>query len=170
METAKEKIIQLLIRSTTIFPNNDHIPVTIYKQVYDPSNHTAEEIASGFEDLFSRNSWGDMWRDIVYPYPHYHSTAYEVLGVFAGSDQVRLGGDDPLTSTTVSLHPGDVIILPPGVAHESLGSSEDFSCVGAYPNGQIPDLLRADADRLQAQRNIDAVPKYQKDPVTGQLS
>lgn len=147
------------------FPNNELEPTTFYSSVF-PKDRDSEQIASDFETLFSANGWGQSWRDIIYPYQHYHSTAYEVLGVFSGHDRVRLGGDDPDTTVTIDLQPGDALLIPPGVAHISLGRSEDFSCVGAYPLGQDPDLLLGKPEELQqARENIRNVPQPPIDPV-----
>jgi uncharacterized protein YjlB len=60
-----------------------------------------------------------------------------VLGVASGSVRVRLGGD---SGKTVVLRAGDVVVVPAGVAHKSEGASPDLVVVGAYPQGQSPDM------------------------------
>ena len=55
-------------------PNSD-LPVLIY--------HGADEIsgdATACEALFERNRWWRFWRDGIYSFHHFHSTAHEALG------------------------------------------------------------------------------------------
>lgn len=162
------------------FPNNSEQPVQVYKDVFGTqaneakgAEEQAEGLAVAFEELFSAHGWGNGWRDIVYPYPHFHSTAYEVLGVYVGTDSVQLGGGEEGEegALVVDLQPGDVLLLPPGVAHKSLRPSPDFLCVGAYPiGGQEVDLLYGRPEELaQALLNIRAVPCFASDPVLGLL-
>jgi uncharacterized protein YjlB len=101
----------------------------------------------------------------VYPFPHYHSTAHEVLGVYRGHARLRLGHS---TGVEIIAETGDVIVIPAGVGHQNLGASEDFHVVGGYPDGQSADLLRGNkGERPQADRNIEAVPLPIGDPVNG---
>jgi uncharacterized protein YjlB len=123
------------------------------------------DAASIFENLFEANQWSGCWRNGIYPYPHYHSNAHEVLGVFSGSATVQFGGERGITE---KLNPGDVAILPAGVGHKNLGSSADFGVVGAYPFGQEPDMnYGASGERPRADQNIARVPRPTLDPVYG---
>ena len=64
--------------------------------------------------------------------------------------------------------PGDVIVIPAGVGHKRVESSEDFGVVGAYPGGRHWDLLRGrPGERPQAESNIAAVPLPENDPIYG---
>ena len=138
------------------FPNNNHLPVIVYRHVFD-----AEAVsASKFEDLFRRNHFGRSWRDGIYTYHHYHSTAHEALGCYAGRAQVRLGGDDEGVRQDVELSAGDAILIPTGVAHKNIGQDADFAVVGAYDiDGKTYDMnYGKDADeRRRAEANMKQV-------------
>ena len=60
-----------------------------------------------------------------------------------------LGGDGGLTT---ELGKGDVVVIPAGVAHKNLGSSADFACVGAYPDGRSYDMNYGNEDERPASR------------------
>src|SRR5581483_10867523 len=105
------------------------------------------------------------WRDGIYTYHHYHSTAHEVLGVFNGSATVQFGGEHGLKQ---KVNAGDVIIIPAGVAHKNLGASSAFGVVGAYPRGQTWDMNYGRAEeRPRADENIVHVALPKRDPVYG---
>ena len=69
----------------------------------------------------------------------------------------------------MALAAGDVVVIPAGVAHKSLGAGNDFVVVGAYPRGQEGyDMCRGKREeRLQADRNIVSVPLPGADPLYG---
>jgi hypothetical protein len=62
------------------FPNNQKLPLLVYEQSVDLNG--AADPAAVFERLVVKHQWGDAWRDGVYPYHHYHSTAHEGLGTW----------------------------------------------------------------------------------------
>ena len=45
------------------------------------------------ENVFRRNGWGDMWRNGIFPYVHYHSMIHEGMGIARGRAKVRFGGN-----------------------------------------------------------------------------
>ena len=144
-----------------IIPNSK-LPVLLYRHAV---RLPPGDAASAFEQIFTANEWTGTWRNGVYPFHHYHSTAHEVLGVFRGSARVQLGGERGLVNT---LNPGDVVIIPAGVGHKNLGSSADFGVVGAYPLKQEPDMNYGKAsERPRADQNIARVPRPARDPVYG---
>jgi uncharacterized protein YjlB len=152
---------QLVFKDDGSIPNNT-LPLLLYREAFAPDR---KDLASVMEQRFAENDWTGSWRAGVYPFLHYHSTSHEVLGVFSGSATLRLGGAQ---GTTVEVRLGDVIVIPAGVGHQNLGSSADFSVVGAYPGGRQWDLLRGlRGERPQADRNIAAVPLPDNDPVYG---
>ena len=152
---------QLVFKDDGSIPNNT-LPLLLCREAFAPDR---KDLASVMEQRFAENDWTGSWRAGVYPFLHYHSTSHEVLGVFSGSATLRLGGAQ---GTTVEVRLGDVIVIPAGVGHQNLGSSADFSVVGAYPGGRQWDLLRGlRGERPQADRNIAAVPLPDNDPVYG---
>lgn len=116
-----------------IFPNS-RLPLVLYRMAVKLAGH---DPAAVFEQVFAANHWLGGWRDGIYLVHHYHSTAHEVLGVYRGSARVELRGERGVVH---DLGPGDVIIIPAGVAHKNLGSTGDFGVVGVYPQGQNPDM------------------------------
>lgn len=143
-------------------PNNRRLPLLVYARAIDPE--TADP-AGAFEALFAANGWIPAWRNGIYPFPHFHSTAHEVLGIAAGRPRVRLGGD---RGVVVELAPGDVVLVPAGVGHQRLQPCPELIVVGGYPRGQSPDLCRGlAAERAKVQAAIDLVPDPERDPVSG---
>lgn len=144
------------------FPNNPHLPLLLYPQVVTLKD---KDPAAVFETRFQIHNWGGTWRNGVFTFHHYHSTAHEVLGVYRGEAHIRLGGP---RGVDVRILAGDVVVIPAGVAHQKRLSSSGFAVVGAYPRGQSPDMCRGKADAVRrAENDIQAVPLPEMDPVYG---
>lgn len=142
---------------------NSNLPLLLYHQSVSISSR---DPANVFEELFEEHGWSDSWRNGIYSYHHYHSTAHEVLGIYRGSAKVQLGGEHGVIH---EVRAGDVIVIPAGVAHKNLGSSEDFGVVGAYPEGQQMDMnYGKSGERPRADQNIARVPLPKMDPVYGE--
>jgi uncharacterized protein YjlB len=156
--TSDEGPVRLIVlEDDGIFPNNSR-PVLLYAGAVDRDPKAVEA-------LFTGNDWPAAWRNGVYPYHHYHSTAHEALGVYSGSATVQFGGPD---GTAVTIGAGDVAVIPAGVAHKCLECSPDFRVVGAYPRGQRWDMCYGEpGERPEADRRIAAVPEPAGDPVRG---
>ena len=94
-----------------------------------------------------------------------YSTAHEVLGIYEGRVNARLGGG---RGTLVTLVAGDVVVIPAGVAHKNDGASADFHVVGAYPVGTSPDMQHGKpGERPGTDRNIARVGMPAGAPVRG---
>jgi uncharacterized protein YjlB len=155
-------VITRLLKDDGTFPNNSKLPLLVYRGILVlPQSNPAAVV----EKLFERNGWHGCWRNGIYGFHHYHSSAHEVLGVYGGCAQVQMGGNHGASLTVAC---GDVIIIPAGVAHKNLESDSEFRVVGAYPRGQGPDMCYGKAgERPRAEKNISKVTLPKMDPVYG---
>jgi uncharacterized protein YjlB len=142
---------------------NSRLPLLLYRGAVGT---TGGDPAAVFEARFARHGWVGAWRDGIYDFPHYHTTAHEVLGIACGWAEVRFGGE---AGETIRVETGDVVVLPAGTGHQRLDGSADLLVVGAYPDGQEADLIHADRQPLTAAAlaRIAAVPLPAQDPVRG---
>src|SRR5215831_6218325 len=91
MPDAKDNIgpLAIVFRDDGLVPNNP-MPFLVYRGAVDVANGDPEKT---IEDLFGAHGWGDMWRNGIFDYLHYHATVHEALGVARGHARVRFGGD-----------------------------------------------------------------------------
>ncbi len=139
-------------------PNNQRLPVLIYKRVL-PDGASSKEL----ESMFAANGWTGIWRNGVFDYQHYHSGAHEVLGVGRGSGTLLIGGPE---GQSMEVETGDCLILPAGTGHQNLGCSRNFEVVGAYPVGQHADI-QTSAPSSEMKARISSLPIPESDPVQG---
>ncbi len=160
-----------LLKPNGWIPNNPQLPVLLYRAALPQP--AGEPLATAMEQVFTANGWPPQWRNGIYTFHHFHSTAHEILGIAAGEVQVLLGGPvtGPTTGQTstgrdLTLSAGDVVALPAGTGHCKLRSTPDLLVIGAYPTGQHWDICRTALSpaALEAMRHI-AFP--QSDPVQG---
>jgi uncharacterized protein YjlB len=144
-----------------LVPNNP-LPFLVYKGAIDVDNSHPEKTIEG---LFGANGWGDMWRNGIFDYLHYHATVHEALGIACGHARVRFGGD---RGQEIDVAAGDVAILPAGTGHQCLSASPDFSVVGAYPPGPRMHVTRPTPENhRKALKTIPEVKLPKSDPVLG---
>lgn len=142
---------------TTRFPVLVYEGVVKFNRAFDP--------AATLEVLLEGCGWGDLWRDGIYPYVHYHSRIHEVPAVASGSASVRIGGN---RGRTLKIRSGDVLVLPAGTGHECLRYSSDFLVVGGYPATGVYDECRGSfSERQKSLRSIAKVPVPATDPLFG---
>jgi uncharacterized protein YjlB len=159
------EIISQSLEDDGTFPNNPENPLVVYKKAIRLASSKGAEI---IEDVFHTNRWGGSWRNGIYPFHHYHSTAHEVLGIYKGNARVQFGGEK---GPILAVEAGDVVIIPAGVAHKNINSSQNFRVVGAYPAGQFWDMnCGKPGERPAADQNIAKVPDPKTDPVYGDES
>jgi uncharacterized protein YjlB len=155
------KPLTIVFADDGLVPNNP-LPFLVYKRAVDVANAHPERT---IEALFGANGWGDMWRNGVYDYLHYHATVHEALGVARGNAVVRFGGDK---GQEIAIAAGDVAILPAGTGHQCLSASADFCVVGAYPPGPPMQITRPTPENhAKALKTIPEVKVPKSDPVMG---
>jgi uncharacterized protein YjlB len=161
MKVKESRVITRVLKDAGTIPNS-RIPVLIYQGALELPK---EDPASAIEALLHANDWGNDWRNGIFSYHHYHSTAHEALFVFSGSAKVQLGGESGVIET---IGAGDVIVIPAGVGHKNLGASGDFHVVGAYPPQQNVDMnYGKPGERPRVDENIARLSLPSTDPVFG---
>lgn len=161
MDHHKPEYVSRIFHDDGIFPNNSPLPLIILNSPLQSSAITPEL----FERIFTDNGWPAAWRNGLYDFHHYHSTAHEVLGVYLGWVRACFGGPG---GETLEAHKGDVIVIPAGVSHCNMSQSSDFRVVGGYPAGQPWDMMYGKSgERPQADLNISQVAIPLTDPVFG---
>jgi uncharacterized protein YjlB len=163
MSAVKERIepATLFFKDDGLVPNNA-LPFLVYRGAVNLDNADPERT---IESIFAGNGWGDMWRNGIYDYLHYHSTVHEALGIAKGRARVRFGGD---SGEELEVAAGDVAILPAGTGHQCLSASDDLSVVGAYPPGPKMQITRPTPENhAKALNTIPQVKLPKTDPLLG---
>ena len=144
-------------------PNNPVLPLVLYRGGVGLAGSPDPETM--IEKAFGSNGWGNMWRNGIFPYAHYHSMIHEAMGIARGRAKVRFGGDN---GETIDVIPGDVVILPAGTGHQCLWHSAELVVIGAYPpSGKINLCRGSKAEHAEALVTIPNVPLPEADPVFG---
>ncbi|MET0465704.1 MAG: cupin domain-containing protein [Chitinophagaceae bacterium] len=141
---------------------NSRYPLLVYQQVF---SQRGDKGGDWLEERFAVNGWTNTWRWGVYPFHHYHSNTHEVLGCFSGEALLHMGGEK---GEKLTVKAGDIIVIPAGVGHKCISHSDDFTVLGAYPDGLDPDLMTGGKhERPDADKNIAAILKPSADPFSG---
>lgn len=157
----KPSVIRFILKDDGQFPNSS-LFLLIYK---DAITLPGKDDSSIFKEIFKSNNWSNSWLNGIFDYHHYHSITHEVLGVYEGTANVQFGGPQGVSEDITK---GDVIIIPAGVAHKCNSASEDFKCIGAYPEGMDYDIKKGEpSDRPKADENINNVKLPDTDPMYG---
>jgi len=145
-------------------PNNPRLPFLLYRNAIDLSGTPYPEEV--IEAIFRENGWGEMWRNGIYPYVHYHSMIHETLGIARGRAKVRFGGGE---GRDLDIGSGDVVVLPAGTGHQCLWAAPELVVIGAYPRAGRYNLCRGSkAEHAKALTTIPLVPVPMSDPVHGE--
>ena len=67
--TAHMEPLTFVFTDDGLVPNNP-MPFLIYKGAIAFCSKEPERV---IETIFAGNGWGDMWRNGIYPFTHYHS-------------------------------------------------------------------------------------------------
>jgi uncharacterized protein YjlB len=163
-----ESVLNIVFQDDGNAVPNSTLPLLVYKKALSMSERfTAEEGAEKeFDKLITANNWNAQWTWVIYDFTHFHSTAHEALAVVSGEALVEFGG--PEKGKRLEVTAGDFVIIPAGVAHCRIKSSDDFRVIGSYPNGQEYDLRRGEPSEYEeVKKNIRKVPLPDLDPLYG---
>ncbi len=133
-------------------PNNPRLPFLVYRRRHRPLRHARSRRV--IEKIFASHGWGDMWRNGIFPYVHYHSMIHEALGIARGRAKVRFGGN---AGEVLDLAAGDVAVLPAGTGISACGRRRSLCVIGAYPKSG--NTIFAGAARPSTPRRSRASPK-----------
>ena len=139
---------------------NSKLPMLVYRRAAPASPEAIER-------LFAEHGWPPAWRNGIYPFHHFHSTAHEALGVARGYARVLFGGPN---GRSLDVSAGDILVLPAGTGHCRQEASPDLLIVGAYPEGTQArlDTRRGQAEEIEeVRRNVASVSAAVSDPVEG---
>lgn len=163
MSTRKTQPLTFLFADDGLVPNNPALPLVVYRGAIDLAGTANPDEA--VKKVIAHNGWGEMWRNGIYEYLHYHSMIHEALGIARGRARVRFGG---AKGEELEVGPGDFVILPAGTGHQCLSASPNLVVIGAYPKGGRYDLCRGSkAEHEKALKSIPEVPMPDSDPVYG---
>lgn len=187
------------LEPTTLIPNSP-FPLLHYPNFLRSQNLNAV----GVHDIFHANGWDTQWIARYGPTQrsHYHSKSHECMAVLSGTATIRFGvadtdgaGREP-GGVEVQARPGDVFVIPAGVAHKtynavpetsaawltpgdghSIAGSDPsdtlkdvqlsgFTMIGAYPRGHTWDSCEG-GEHVGRFETVWSVSKPPLDPIMG---
>lgn len=145
---------------------NSKLPAIVYRGAITFTESDEEPAGDELDDHVQEHGWYLSWTDSIYRRVHYHSNTHELLVVFNGTAKVELGGRR--LGKVVEVKGGDAILIPAGVGHRRIESSNDFTVFGLYPIGKKYDLCW-DWERLRARSRsrVRRVALPAEDPLFG---
>ncbi|TVY14834.1 hypothetical protein LARI1_G007602, partial [Lachnellula arida] len=120
------------LQPTSFVPNN-RLPVLIYRNVL-PQPHNEQSA----QEMLEKNHWTKKANSLFGFLLRLTKLQGNVGStVFQGHPTLLIGrgphDNDEERSVSTELEPGDVIILPAGVAHCSIDGDSDYRSIGLYP-------------------------------------
>lgn len=144
--TALFDIYRIFIKDDGTFPNNEEYPALLYKSAFMGTE------ADGRRMIMEGGDWTPPWVWGIFSYHHYHSKAWELLLCIRGEASVQFGGN---SGPTVTVAMGDLVFVPPGLAHKQMNEKNGFALLGSYPtagfDGSI-DTLTGPPTKEQRER------------------
>ena len=119
-------------------PNNPKLPLVLYRGGIALAGSPDPELL--IEKTFDANGWGDMWRNGIFPYVHYHAMIHEVLAIARGRAKVRFGG---AAGNELDLAAGDVAVLPAGTGHQCLWAAPGLCVIGTFKGWSRITIMRS---------------------------
>jgi len=157
---SSHKLSRVFLQADGTFPNNPDHPVMMVLAAFHGTTAQAQALLTG------GNQWTSPWIWGIYPFHHYHSTAWELLLCIDGQADIQLGGP---SGPELSVTKGDWMLIPPGVAHKQLRDNGHFNLLGSYPmegcSGPV-DTLKGSPTQEQVV-NMQACAAPQKAPIMG---
>ena len=114
-----------LLQDDSRIPNNPTLPLLVYTGALQLPVKGSALVC---ERVFGANGWGNGWRNGIYTFHHYHSTAHEVLAVACGTARVQFGGEN---GPVIDVQPGDVVVMDNLSVHKGAAIRNAIQAAGA---------------------------------------
>jgi uncharacterized protein YjlB len=145
-----------------------HYPLLIYHSAF-PSTITASKIENHLKFV---GVVEPQWRFAMYDFTHFHSTTHEVLCISNGRAKLCFGGEENKGKVEITVHQGDVVVVPAGVGHRMVKDTSSFGTfemVGAYPKGCDQwDTCKGEDGEEDKLGGIESLDWFEQDPVYGE--
>ncbi|PGH15014.1 hypothetical protein AJ79_02694 [Helicocarpus griseus UAMH5409] len=152
----------------TTYSANSPLPVLLYRNVL-PSPRSQ----SGTSEFLQEGGWEDRGTFGHIATPHFHPNAHECYGIFQGTSTLRIGRgkhDAHSSGILIPIATGDVVVIPAGVTHSSVDSTDDYRYVGVYPR-RAPrwrnEFGKEPVDLVKVRGETETVEMPEDDPVYG---
>ena len=169
---ATTSLSQLRVSSVQIpahggFPNTSlqHRPLLIYHSAF-PAPVSPDAVETHLSEI---GVVTPQWRYSMFPEDHCHSTTHEVLAITHGRARLCFGGTNNPDRLAPVVTPGDVVLMPAGVAHRLLEDLDGgFGMVGCYPVGAPAwDMCYGAEGEETKLQSIKDLEWFDRDPIYG---